>query len=91
MEPWSGTRRDATAELKVRIKVIDMESGEARVCDFGETKTWEWGVPDLMRMVDGRQITSWHSLAEVVSFKVGKGCQEVEVYEAHRFILLGGG
>jgi len=42
-------------------------------------------------MIGGFQITSWDKLVEIACFKAGKGYQEVEVYEAPRFILLGGG
>jgi len=89
VEPWAGRRQEA--EPKVKLKVIDMESGKVRVCELDEAKTWEWGNPEIMRMIGGVQITSWDKMVELVSFKAKKGYQEVEVYEAPRFILLGGG
>ncbi len=89
MEPWAGHRPEA--EPKVRLKVIDMESGATTVCELDEAKTWDWGNPEMMRMIGGIQITSWDKLVELVSFKAKKGYQEVEVYEAPCFILLGGG
>ena len=88
-EPWADRRQEA--EPKVKLKVIDMESGKVRVCELDEAKTWEWGNPEIMRMIGGVQITSWDKMVELVSFKAKKGYQEVEVYEAPRFILLGGG
>jgi hypothetical protein len=91
MEPWAGVTSQPGTELNLRVKVIDMESGEVRVFDFDETKTWDWSIPDLMRVVDGRQITSWDNLAEILFFKAENGHQEVVIYEAHRFMLLGGG
>jgi hypothetical protein len=89
MEPWAGRRVEA--EPKVKLKVIDMESGKVRVCKLDEARTWDWGNPEMMRMIGGVQITSWDKLVELVSFKAKKGYQEVEVYEAPRFMLLGGG
>ncbi len=89
--PWVGASPKAGTELDVKLKVIDMESGEARVCEFGEAKTWDWGNPEIMRVIDGLQITSWDKLVEYLSYKVEKGYREVELYEAHRFMLLGGG
>jgi hypothetical protein len=91
MEPWAGATSQPGTELNVKVKVIDMENGETRIYDFNETKTWDWSIPDLMRVIDGHQITSWDNLAEILSLKVEKGHQEVDIYEAHRFILLGGG
>ena len=89
VEPWASQRQEA--EPKVKLKVIDMESGKIRVCELDEARTWEWGNPEIMRMIGGVQITSWDKLVKLVSFKAKKGYQEVEVYEAPRFILLGGG
>jgi hypothetical protein len=68
-----------------------MENETTRVCDLDEAKTWDWSNPEIMRMIGGVQITSWNKLVEVVSFKVKKGYREVELYEAPRFIMLGGG
>ena len=91
VEPWADTNFQPETTPKVKLKVIDMESGKVRVCELDEAKTWEWGNPEIMRMIGGVQITSWDKLVELVSFKAKKGDQEVEVYEAPRFILLGGG
>jgi len=89
MEPWAGRRPEA--EPKVRLKVIDMETGKARVCPLEEAKTWDWDNPKMMRMISGFHITSWERLVELASFKAKKGYREVEVYEGPRFMLLGGG
>jgi len=90
-EPWAGAGLRPEAELEVKLKVIDMETGETRVCEFNEAKTWDWSNPEMMRVIGGLQITSWDKLVELLSFKAGKGYQEVEIYEAPRFMLLGGG
>jgi len=76
---------------KIKLKVIDMESGATTVCELDEAKTWDWGNQEILRVVDGFQITSWDKLVEVASFKAKKGYQEVKVYEGRRFMLLGGG
>jgi len=89
VEPWAGCQ--PKTEPKVKLKVIDMESGKVRVCPLEEAKTWEWNNPELMRVVDGFQVTSWDKLVELSDYKAEKGYQEVEVYEAPRFMLLGGG
>jgi len=91
VEPWAGASCRPGAEPKIKLKVIDMESGETRACQLDEAKTWEWDNPQMMRIVGGLQITSWDKLVEILRFKAKKGYQEVEVYEAPRFILLGGG
>lgn len=45
----------------------------------------------MMRVIEGWQVTSWEGLLEIVCYKVEKGHQEVEIYEAPRFMLLAGG
>jgi len=89
MEPWTG--RQMEAEPTVKLKVIDMETGKVRVCQLDEAKTWDWSNPEIMRVVDGFQVTSWDKLVEIAGYKAERGYQEVEVYEAPRFMLLGGG
>ncbi len=73
------------------LKVINMEDGTSRVCQLDDAKAWDWGNPKMMRMISGMQITSWDKLVQVSLHKAEKGSQEVEVYEAPRFMLLGGG
>ena len=89
VEPWGGRRIEA--EPKVKLKVIDMETGKVRVCPLDEAKTWDWDNPEMMRLVSGFHITSWDKLVELSSYLAERGYQEVEVYEGPRFMLLGGG
>jgi hypothetical protein len=89
VQPWSG--HGIEAKPKIKLKVIDMENGETRVCQLEEARTWDWSNPEMIRMIGGVQITSWDKLVEVASFKAKKGYQEVKVYEGPRFMLLGGG
>jgi len=47
------------AGLKVKLRVINVASGETRVCQFEKTKTWDWSNAGLVRVVDELQITRW--------------------------------
>ena len=91
VEPWGSKSRQPQADPEVRLKVIDIESGETRVCEFQETKTWDWSNPKLVRAIGDVQITSWDKLAEILRYKAGKGYQEIDVYEFPRFMLIAGG
>ena len=71
--PWAGASSQPEIELDVKLKVIDMESGETRVCKLSEAKTWDWSHPEVMRVIDGLQITSWDKLVEFLAYKVEKG------------------
>jgi hypothetical protein len=91
VEPWKDIDYQSQPKRKISITVIDMESGETRVCQLEEAKTWEWDNPEMMRIIDGFHITSWDKLIEIVSFKAEKGNTEVRLYEAPRFMMLAGG
>jgi len=91
VEPWADAGLQPETKPKIKLKVVDMESEATTVCELDEAKTWDWSNPEMMRIIAGLQITSWDKLVELVSFKAKKGYQEVEVYEAPRFLLLGGG
>jgi len=91
VQPWANAGLQPEAKSKIKLKVIDVESGATRVCDLDEAKTWEWDNPQMMRVIGDLQVTSWDKLVEIASFKAKKGHQEVEIYEAPRFMLLGGG
>jgi hypothetical protein len=88
--PWFG-KRNPENELQIRLKVIDMESEETRVCTLEETKTWDWTDPVIMRFIDGIQVTDRDKLIELLTYKAKKGFTEVELYKGPRFMLLGGG
>ncbi len=91
VEPWTGAHGHPETDPEIRLKVIDMESGATRVCDSAEAKTWDWSNPQIMRVIDGAQVPTRDKLVEILRYKAGKGYQEVDVYEAPRFMLLGGG
>ena len=76
---------------EIKLKVIDVENRTTRICDFSETKEWDWDDPGMMRVIDGWQVTSTEMLFEIMCYKAGKGYEEVELHEAPRFMLLAGG
>lgn len=77
--------------LRMRLKVIDRESGESRYCTVAETKTWDWANPEYWRIVNGWQITSYKALLQLLYLKTEKGIEEIELLEAPRFTMLSGG
>ncbi len=91
MEPWAARGDQLEIPLEIKLKVIDMESGESRICELSEAKTWDWSDPKLVRVIGDIQVTGWDKLVEIVRFKAKKGYHEVEIYEAPRFMLLAGG
>ena len=78
-------------ELHITLRVIDVENGTSSVCPLGGAKAWDWDNEQVMRIIDGRHITSWDTLVDVLSYKAEKGYQEVKLYEAPRFMVLAGG
>lgn len=89
--PRTGECNEERGNPKIKLKVIDVENRTTRTCDFNETKKWNWGDPEVMRVIDGWQVTSMEMLFEIMCYKAEKGCEEVELYEAPRFMLLAGG
>jgi hypothetical protein len=89
--PHTGKHSRKRSEPEIKLKVIDVESRTTRICSFNETKEWSWDNPELMRIIDGWQVTSMEMLLEIMYQKAEKGYEEVELYEAPRFMLLAGG
>jgi hypothetical protein len=89
--PWVGENQQPKDEPEIKLKVVDMENKQERLCQLEETKTWDWGNPKIMRIIDGRHVTNWYNLLEILNYKAKKGYQEVELHEGPRFILLSGG
>jgi len=87
----AGKNSEARMEPKIRLKVIDMESRATRICELSELKKWDWGNPRIWRLIEGQQVTGLDSLIEILCYKAEKGFEEVELYEAPRFMLLAGG
>ena len=91
LEPWADNNYDSDSYPNLKIKVIDMESGEERYTDFEQAKNWNWGDTGTMRIVNGVHITSFKKFLEIARYQEEKGNTEVSVLEAARFMLLGGG
>lgn len=91
VEACSGNYSPTKSEPKIRVKVIDMESRTTRICDLNEVRRWDWSNPRIWRLIDGRQVTNLDSLMEILCHKAEKGHEEVELFEAPRFMLLAGG
>lgn len=91
-EPWSVKQNKLERPvLKIKLKVIDMESGTQRYVSPFEANNWKWGDPNIMRVVNGGHITSWEKLLEIMHYQEQRGIKELVIYEAPRFMLLGGG
>ena len=89
--PSTGKYDENRGKPEIKLKVIDVENRTTRTCDFNETKEWNWDNPEMMRVIDGRQVTNMGMLFEIMCYKAERGCKEVELYEAPRFMLLAGG
>ncbi len=76
---------------KVRLTLVDRETGESRVCTLNEVKTWDWGNPEQWVMIGGWQITSYASFLHVVGLKIENGQRDIEILVAPRFAMLSGG
>ena len=91
VEPRAGKQTKGQCELKIRLKVVDAERNQTRVYSLQEVEKWSWGDPQLCRLVDGRQVTSFDSLLAILGQKAEAGWEEVELYEVPRFMILAGG
>jgi hypothetical protein len=91
LEPWADKDDQRRSEPNIRLKVIDIDAGEPRICEFDEAKTWDWSDPLTLRLIDGRHVNSLDRLIEILNYKMDRGYEEVEIYEVPRFILFSGG
>jgi len=89
--PSTNEETELDKVLKIRLKVIDRETGESRYCSVVETKTWDWANPEYWRIVNGWQITSYQGLLKLLHLKAERGYEEVVLMEAPRFTMLSGG
>jgi hypothetical protein len=78
-------------KFKIKVTLLDRESGASRPVSLYEAKTWNWGDPETWRMVGGWQITSFQQFLNLLYEKMQAGITEVEVVEAPRFTMLSGG
>ena len=91
VEPWTAGRNPAEAEPDVRLRIIDMENGEARTGELHEARNWDWSNTEILRLIDGFHITSFDKLLDILHYKADKGYGEAVIYEGPRFMLLAGG
>lgn len=76
---------------KMKLTLLDRETGESRPFTLAEAKTWDWKDPDMWRMIGDWQITSYESLVQVLAMKLEYGRKEVILMVAPRFAMLAGG
>ena len=87
----AGGETEGKVVYKIKLKLLDRETGESRYCTLDEAKTWDWENPEVWRIVGGWQITSFQKLLNILYLKMEKGCEEIEILEAPRFTMLSGG
>jgi hypothetical protein len=88
--PMDEPAKDA-AMPTVKLTLIDAEYKTSRPCDLEEARTWDWGNPDIMRIVGKWHIKDFDMLLFILREKQDKGIQEVDIFEAPRFMVLAGG
>ena len=76
---------------RMRLLLLDRETGEERYCTLDEAETWDWANPEFWRIVNGWQITSFDGLLNILSMKAEKGIEEIHILQAPRFMMLSGG
>jgi hypothetical protein len=75
---------------KIKLKVLNRETGESRYCELEETKGWDWGNPEMWRVINGWQITSFGMLRFKLRQKEEDGLEEVVLQEIPAFMQLNG-
>jgi hypothetical protein len=76
---------------RMRLMLLDRETGQDRLCTLDEAETWDWANPEFWRIVNGWQITSFSGLLNLLYMKAERGVEEVEILQAPRFMMLSGG
>jgi hypothetical protein len=92
LDPWSTTSNTADEnELKIKLKLFDVENSKETIYDLKDAKMWTWDDPSIMRVIAGTHINSWEKLLEIARYSEEKGLRELIIREAPRFMLLAGG
>ncbi len=76
---------------RIRLFVLDRETGEETACTLDEAETWDWANPELWRIVNGWQITSFDGFLNLLSMKAEKGVEEIRILQSPRCMILAGG
>ena len=91
VNPWTKANNSISGEPEIILNVLDMETKKLRTCSIIEAKSWDWDNPNAIRVIEGRHITSWESLCDILKYKAEKGIKEVELHEGPLFLLITGG
>ena len=94
LEPWSvapNKVKENAFDPKIKLKIINMETGNMSTREPAEANTWKWDDPTIMRIVAGHQVDSWTKLAEIMQYQEEKGAKELVIYEDPRFMMVAGG
>jgi hypothetical protein len=92
LDAWSTTSNTADEnELKIKLKLFDVENSKEIIYDLKDAKTWNWDDPTIMRVIAGTHVNSWAKLLEIARYQAEKGTTELVIREAPRFMLLAGG
>lgn len=76
---------------RMRLVLLDRETGRDRCCTLDEAETWDWANPEMWRIVSGWQMTSFDDFLNMLHMKAEKGIEEVQILQAPRFMMLSGG
>ncbi|MBP1747769.1 MAG: hypothetical protein H6Q52_308 [Deltaproteobacteria bacterium] len=90
LDPWAG-KGQGCEKPDIAFRVLNMENRKSRICEFEEAKSWDWGDPTIMRLIDGWHVKSYNNLVDILCYKEEKGHKEAELQECPRFMLLSGG
>lgn len=78
-------------QYSTKLRVTDIESGETRIIPIEEARNWDFGDPEVIRTINGIQITSFNHLIQIIKLLDKKDEEYVDLVEARRFMLLAGG
>ncbi|MHB8111454.1 MAG: hypothetical protein ACYDHW_15620 [Syntrophorhabdaceae bacterium] len=90
LDPWAGKGGD-NSKPTIIFRVLNMENRISRICEFTEAKSWDWGDPTTIRLIDGWHVKNYNNLIDILCYKQEKGHKEAELQECPRFMLLSGG
>ena len=88
--PSVGAPGQAESLPRIRLKVLNRETNESRYCEIEETKEWDWSNPEMWRVINGWQVTSYGMLVFMLRRKEESGLEEVTLQEIPAFMMLNG-
>ena len=90
-KPAGRVQKKQKKEPDIKLLVVDAENDQVRPSSLKDARTWDWKNPEIMRIVDDWQISSYEMLLFILKEKAEKGIKEVRLFEAPRFMVLAGG